>query len=436
MNYNTSIEDLFDPTELSNNFCTFMGTPYGAKTHDFLYLQETYENWPYIVHTEAMYIARNTLLDVGLRGLVLTMCQLLFQCRERNIPWFGINYDGQFEEYEESRPEKTQGVFIDFYRNVCQTELVQRNCVAYLRLKCLCELKNLRHEETWNKLCEYSLFLLFYSIVSAVSGRDPLPVIHTIQRRQTKNCGADGIDVTLFPHFQTTIAELQEPIFTFDVIRRAIEISGDPLLNVTIAKSHFIFITKTDIINSIEYMENYGRLVKPHQMNIDFEKLMKIVKVYIVFLLESEMYFVDKLRLVKELYDEVPFYLSRQFFFGNSRYPSEYASIKNMTGLIDLIMSKCAQIPSKQDLSVVMRGLQFPSNFISATLNEDTFFYTFGKRNTSKKSRTKTSRRTKKSKTKKSRRAKKSRTKTSRRAKKSRTKTSRRAKKSKTKTRK
>jgi hypothetical protein len=167
-------ETLFTQKNLLVVFNQFKGTDYCSETEEFPYLEESYEkkNWSRIVHLKAMSEQKDVLLKIGLEGLVFSVCdKLLWNISVGNEVWTEVpkNYEKNWLR-NELRYERT--VFREAYCNVCKNTEIGDCCVAYLRLKCICEHKSLfldrKKSDLYiqlNLLCENVLFYLFYQVV-------------------------------------------------------------------------------------------------------------------------------------------------------------------------------------------------------------------------------------------------------------------------------
>ena len=154
----------FSEKNLLTTFRIFKGTVYCSETENFPYLEQTKKKkeWSYIVHQRAMYEETDVLAEIGLRGLVFSVC-------EKILTFYDWPIIKEYTPFLIHEMGNSNSFYKKAYDSVCDNEDVKHSCVAYLRLKCICENKSLILSKDLlyiqlNLLCENILFYLFYQI--------------------------------------------------------------------------------------------------------------------------------------------------------------------------------------------------------------------------------------------------------------------------------
>jgi hypothetical protein len=215
-------ETLFAQKNLLVVFNQFKGTDYCSETEEFPYLEESYEKkiWSRIVHLKAMSEQKDVLLKIGLEGLVFSVCdKLLWNISVGNDVWTEVpkNYVKHWLR-NELRDERS--VFREAYCNVCKNTEIGDCCVAYLRLKCICEHKSLfldrKKRDLYiqlNLLCENVLFYLFYQVVFNACN-SLLSFIKS--KKKTVSSNLDGTNLDKLKDLSESIC--CDPVFGTDIV--------------------------------------------------------------------------------------------------------------------------------------------------------------------------------------------------------------------------
>lgn len=118
---------------------------------------------------------KDVLLTIGLKGLVFSVCdKLLWNISVGNDVWTDVPTNYEKHWLKNALKDKDKGSVFnrEAYFNVCKNTEIGDCCVAYLRLKCICEHKSLFLDRKisdlyiqLNLLCDNLLFYLFYQVV-------------------------------------------------------------------------------------------------------------------------------------------------------------------------------------------------------------------------------------------------------------------------------